>query len=227
MTKKMNELLFFFHLIILVSSLLGALALGKQGLTGLICVLAVLMNLFVLKQITLFNLTVTATDAFAVAVTLGLNLMQEYYGLAAAQKTIWIGFYVSAVTLSLSKIHLWYTPSSIDICHPHYEVLLTAMPRIVIASLVTYLIVMQSDALLYKWLKVKFDNRYLVARNMLSLSISQLMDTLLFSVLGLWGIVPYLSHIIFVSYTIKILTIICISPFVALTKKFVQPGQAA
>jgi uncharacterized integral membrane protein (TIGR00697 family) len=217
----MNELIFFAHLFTLLASLLGALKLGKEALVGLICVLAVLMNIFVLKQITLFGLTVTATDAFAVSVTLGFNLLQEYYGIKITRQAIWISFYVSIVALILSTIHVWYLPSVTDIYHCHFESILSVMPRIVIASLTTYIIVMQVDALIYKALKKRFGSSHMVLRNYASIAFSQLLDTLLFSFLGLWGMVPYLSHIILVSYTIKIITIFCITPLIAVSKHII------
>jgi len=216
-----NELIFFSHISILFLSLLGALRIGKEALIGLICVLVVLMNMFVLKQINLFGLSVTATDAFAVAVTLGLNMLQEYYGLKLTQKTIWISFYVSIVVLVLSKVHLLYIPSNFDTYQPHFVAILTIMPRIVLASLITYLIVMQADALLYNWFKQRMSD-YVVLRNYISISISQFLDTILFSVLGLWGVVPSLTHIILFSYSIKVITIICAGPTIALAKRYIK-----
>lgn len=221
----MNELIFLSHIIILVLTLLFALKLGKEALVGLICVLSVLMNLFVIKQINLFGLTVTATDALAVAVTLGLNLLQEYYGRAIAQKTIWISFFTSVVTIIMGYMHLLYMPALTDTSSEHFTAILSFMPRIVIASLFTYVVVMNFDAWLYARLKKKYDGNYLVARNYASISITQLLDTVMFSFLGLWGIVSSIGTIIAVSYTMKFITIILATPIIALAKKIVPRGQ--
>jgi len=216
----MNELVFFGHLLAIVASLLSALYLGKEALIALISVFAVLMNLFVIKQITLFGLTVTATDAFAVGVTLGLNLLQEYYGKEITQKAIWISFFTSLVVIAMGFIHLTYIPAPTDFSNVHFQAILGFMPRIIIASLVTYFIVMQIDAFLYGHLKALFSDRFLIMRNYTSILTSQFIDTVLFSFLGLYGIVSSVGSIIAVSYTIKIIVILIATPFVALSKIF-------
>ncbi|MBN1549388.1 queuosine precursor transporter [Candidatus Babeliales bacterium] len=218
----MNELIFLLHITMISATLIVANRIGLQALIGLMCIFAVLMNLFVTKQITLFGLTVTPTDAFVVGITLGINLIQEFYDRATAQRTIWVTFFTSLVTMLLSMIHLAYTPASVDTQHPHFTAILGVMPRIVIASLVTYLIVLYLDTRLYAILKYKLPFASLVTRNYLSISATQLVDTILFSILGLYGVVHSLAHIMIVSYAIKLSVIAIATPFVGLTKYF-QP----
>ena len=55
-------------------------------------------------------------------------------------------------------------------------------------------------------------NLSFVLKNYISISISQFVDTAMFSVLGLYGIVGNLWHVALVSYAIKLLTIITIVP---------------
>jgi len=76
----MNEFIFLLHIIIIAISSLVALRLGKEALVAYVCVLGILSNLFVTKQILLFGFNVIATDAFVVGAVLGLQLLQEYYG---------------------------------------------------------------------------------------------------------------------------------------------------
>ncbi len=90
----MNELIFLGYILAVSSAALLALRFGKEGLIGLICVQAVLVNLFVTKQISLFGFTATASDAMAVGITLTLNILQEYFQKATALKAIWISFFV-------------------------------------------------------------------------------------------------------------------------------------
>ena len=89
----LNELIFLSYICVVSGASLIALALGKEALVALICVQAVLVNFFVTKQITLFGLTATASDALAVGATLALNLLQEYYQKPVARKAIWISFF--------------------------------------------------------------------------------------------------------------------------------------
>ena len=214
----MNEIIFFVHIIVLIVALLTALRIGITAVVALICIFTAFMNIFVVKQIILFGFTVTPTDAFTVAISIGLNLIQEYKNQAAAQRAIIISFFTAIVVLAISSLHLLYTPSPTDTMHNHFFMIFSFLPRIVIASVVTYLCVMYVDTILYGILKKKFDNRYLVGRNYISLLICQLLDTVMFSLLGLWGIAANIGHIIVVSYGVKLITIAIMTPFVSFAR---------
>jgi uncharacterized integral membrane protein (TIGR00697 family) len=54
--------------------------------------LAVIANLFVLKQTVLFGLHVTCSDVYVIGSMLSLNLLQEHYGQREGQRAIWITF---------------------------------------------------------------------------------------------------------------------------------------
>lgn len=216
----MNELILLGYIVAVSSAALLALRLGKEGLIGLICVQAVLINLFVTKQITLFGLTATASDAMAVGITLNLNLLQEYYQKASALKAIWISIFCSLFYTVISLFHLAYSPASTDTSSALFHVLLAPMPRLVIASLIAYFIAQYTDTMLYGWLKKRFDDRFFIIRNYGSIAISQLLDTILFAFLGLYRLNESFSNlgtlfdIILVSYIIKVVVIIIAVPYV-------------
>lgn len=215
-----NELIALGHLAVVITALLTAFHLGVHALIGLLCVFTVLMNMFVIKQIALLGLTVTATDAYAVAIMLGLNLIQEYWGQDIAQKTIVSCFFTALISLVLSMIHLAYVPHLTDASHEHFFVILHTVPRIVAASLATYLLVLQANVWLYEQLKQRWPTASLVLRNYASIGITQFIDTVLFSFLGLWGLVSSIGHVILFSYSIKVLTLVIATPFVGLSKRF-------
>src|SRR5438445_4228981 len=106
----MNELIFILHTLIIAAFALGALALGPSALVAFVCIQCMLANLFVVKQITLFGFTATCADAFTVGATIGLNLLQEYFGKEIAKRTIWINFFLLIFYALLSQIHLFYLP---------------------------------------------------------------------------------------------------------------------
>lgn len=214
------NLSFFLQIIIISSFLLGALALGKEALVSLICLCGILANIFVIKQIDLFRLTVTASDAYMVGCILGLNLLQEYYGKHITRKAILISFTFLIFYLLLAGIHLAFRPSLHDNSHLHFIALLTPMPRIIIASITSYITVQYIDYYFYGFLKRISNDRFLIGRNMLSLCVSQGIDTILFSFLGLYGVVNSLSSVILFSFTIKVIVISCAAPCVGLAKKF-------
>ena len=79
---------------------------------------------------------------------------------------------------------------------------------------------------IYGFLKERFGNKYFVARNYASLAFTQLVDTILFTFLGLYGInesfsdIRTLFDIILVSFIIKLLVIAIAVPFVTFVKDF-------
>ena len=109
--------------------------------------------------------------------------------------------------------------------HCHYGALFGHMPRIIGASLLVYLVVQLFDTVIYTRLNQWFSGNYLVLRIGISVAISQLLDTVLFSYLGLYGIINNIGQIIIVSYTIKLVSVLLASPFVALSKKVVTTAH--
>lgn len=224
----MNELLFLCYIFLVSASSLIALRLGKEALIALICLQCVLVNLFVTKEITLFGLTATASDALGVGAALSLNLLQEYYQRAITQKTIWISFFCVLFYISAIFLHLAYIPALSDISQIHFLALLTPMPRIVIASIAVYLVTQHLDCHLYAYMCQKFENRHFILRNYGSIAITQLIDTILFSFLGLYKLnasfssLSVIADIIVISYTIKLAVLLLATPFLAMSKKFLH-----
>lgn len=221
----MNEIIFFIYVTVLSLSSIIALKISKSALISLICLQAVLANLFVTKQIGLCGFTATASDALAVGCTLGLNLVQEYYNKEEAQKAVNISFFCLAVYTVLTILHLNYLPAQSDCSQSSFELILSSMPRIIIASLMSYYITQNLDCWLYS--KLKLFNNFLV-KNYLSVSITQLLDTVLFTFMGLYRInsqfesINIIYQIIFISYTIKLLTILISAPILTVFKKLID-----
>jgi hypothetical protein len=214
----MNELIFIAQALLISGTLLIALRMGKQALITFIAMQTIFANLFVLKQICLCSFDATASDAYAIGGLLGLNLLQEYYGKEDTKLAIWISFFIAIVFAAVSQLHLLYIPIASDTTQTAYCTILSAAPRIVGASLITYLIVQFFDAALYGYLKQHMHKRFYILRNYVSVSISQLLDTILFSFLGLYGLVENVWDIIIVSYIIKLAIVGLATPFLIATR---------
>lgn len=206
-----NNLFFLLHIAIIILATGSALRMGSHALIALLSLQGILSNLFVVKQIELFQFHVTASDAYAVGCIFGLNLLQEYFGKEIAKKAILINFVLILFYLAMTQIHIAYLPSTFDVMHTHYEVILGFMPRIVVASVATFLIVQVLDTQIYHTLQKLFGGKYLPLRSCIALLLSQLTDTTLFALLGLYGIVESVWHIAFVSFMVKIVAIVIIS----------------
>ncbi len=135
----MNELVFVLQIAVLVGALFWAARIGKEALIALSVLLSVFANFFVLKQMTLLGWNVTCSDAFAIGGIFGLNMLSQAYGKEAAKKTIWISFFGLLFYAVFSQIHLLFVPSPYDTSQGHFAYLLSTAPRMLGASLATFL----------------------------------------------------------------------------------------
>lgn len=213
----MNEWLFFSHVLIVLGFALLALRLGQGALVAFIALQGVLANLFVVKQISLFGFSVTCSDVFAIGAILSLNLLQEHFGKEAAKQATKISLVALLFFALMAQIHLFYQPTPADTTHTAFTAILGSTPRIVFASIAVFYLVQLIDVRLFSLLKGKFPVRVAI-----SLVSSQLLDTVLFSFLGLYGLVDSLFDVIVVSFAAKCLLIATSAPFVALSKKVVK-----
>lgn len=195
---------------------------GKDALSALVIIQTLLANLFILKQIKLFGCNVTSSDAFAIGSMVGLNLLQEYFGKDAARKSIKLCFYFMAFFALMSQVHLFYKPSPVDTAHAAYAQLLTPAPRLLIASLLTFFIVQQVDTRFFGYLKQKLVRFPFWSRNLISVASAQLLDTALFTLLGLYGLIDSLFEIFLISFLLKFLIALSLTPLTALSKKCIQ-----
>lgn len=214
----MNEILFFTQILIIIFFAIGALKLGKQALTAWVAIQAIIANLFVLKQITLFGFMVTASDAFVIGSLLGLNFLQEYFSKEEAANATWICFFFMIFFTIVSQLHLLYAPSSADNTQGAFEILLSPSPRLLIASMCVFFIIQRIDIFFFAWLKTSLPSFSFAVRATLALIVSQFLDTLLFSFAGLYGIVASIADIIVLSYAVKLIVIFCFTPLLRWVK---------
>jgi uncharacterized integral membrane protein (TIGR00697 family) len=213
-----NVFLFIFHKSIISLTTLFFLRLGKEALIAYVSLLFVIANIFVVKQIQLCGYNATGADAFIIGISFSINLLQEYWGQKIARQAILISFACSALYLLMTFIHLAYEPAFFDTSHLHFVYLMQHSVRIIIASFTSYTITQTADTYLYRFTKQAAQGRFFIIRNYISMLSSQFFDTILFSFLGLYGIVHNLGHIIVISYLIKVVAIFLSTPFMILAR---------
>ncbi|MES2272878.1 MAG: queuosine precursor transporter [Chlamydiota bacterium] len=218
----MNEALFLGHILLVLAFVLGALRLGKNCLIAIISLQAVLANLFVVKQMDLLGFSVTCSDVFAIGGILALNLLQEYFGKESAALAVKISFFSLIFFAVMSQIHLLYAPNIHDSTHLGFQTVFSATPRVVGASILVFYLVQKMDLQLFGFLKNLCQGKKLGVRIGISLLVSQFFDTVLFSFLGLYGLLESLFDIILISFLVKCLIIACSSPFVVFSRRFVK-----
>lgn len=218
LSRAMFNILILLLYVSVVSLLsLGMLKLGKEASLVWLSIMGISMNLFVLKEVTLFGLHVTSSEALVIGYLLTLNLIQEFYGLKWAKKAVKITFLSLLAFLLISRCHLLYRGSG-----PSYEAILNPLPRLFIASITTFLIVQLLDLSFFAYLREKTQGRFLLFRTTSTLFLSQIIDTILFTFLGLWGLVQSPFHIILFSICIKGIIILLQAPFIAFSKRVIH-----
>jgi len=214
-----NELIFILQTCTIATASLLALKLSKEALIAFLALLCVLANIFVLKQVTLFGLQVTAADAFSVGTILSLTMLQEYFKKEIAKQAIWICFFCMVFYTITSQIHLMFIPTAQDFSQTHFCSLLQFAPRITLASLATYFLTLNLSNFLYSKIKKIWGAKYLIVRSFLMVAFIQLIDTIFFSILGLWGVVEKIGHVILVSFTIKLVATTLVTPAFLMAKR--------
>lgn len=214
----MNELLFFTHAFLVVFFLLIAFLLGKNTLIAFVSICWLFANFFITKQILFCGLQCTASDVYVIGAILGTSILQEFFGKKTAVETVWTSFFLLGLFVSMSTLHLLYQPSSSDIMHESFHRLLQPMPRLAISSFVAFFIVTRLEIALLTRLK-RYPIIPFALRSLTATTLVLLVDTLLFAFLGLWGLVQSLFDVCLVSYTIKMIITLLLSPFLSLTKR--------
>jgi hypothetical protein len=217
-----NEALFLGHVLIVAAFSLAALRLGVRALAAFVALQAVLANLFVVKQMVLFGLEATCSDVFAIGSLFSLNLIQEFFGKDEAKRAVRGAFLCLLFFAVMAEIHLLYSPSGHDQTQGSFGTIFSSNLRIVASSIAVYFVVQQIDVKLFGWMRERSMGKLLPLRLGASLVISQGLDTVLFSFLGLYGIVASVFDVIVVSLAIKWIAIGCSAPFTAFANRIAR-----
>jgi uncharacterized integral membrane protein (TIGR00697 family) len=114
-----------------------------------------------------------------------------------------------------------FVPDISDFMMPHVQEIFSLLPRVVAASLGAYLISQHHDIWAFHFWKQKTEGKYLWLRNNFSTAVSQLIDSLVFSLGAFWGIFPAweLIQIIITTYVFKVIVALVDTPFIYFARK--------
>ncbi|MBA4336181.1 hypothetical protein C0416_00210 [bacterium] len=219
-----NSILFLFEIIIGLSFTLIAFKFGLNWLMAFIAVNTVIMNIFVLKMMNVFGLEITGGNVMYASIFLGTDMICEHYGKDKARQAVWVGFFASVFFIIMSQFTIWYTPSTLEngtFLHNTLVTVFQVTPRIVLASMCSYLLSQNLDIFIYSAIKKATKGKMLWLRNNVSTMISQLFDSIFFTFAGLYGIVANNENvwqIILFTYIIKVIIALMDTPFIYLSK---------
>lgn len=169
---------------------------GKAGLQIAIATAIILANLQGPKLTVIFGLQTSLGVIFYSSIFFATDVLSENYGRAEANKAVRMGFAVSIIVLIMMSLALLYLPSnrpetarfSADV-HDAFSTIVNFTPRFVFGSLLAYYVSQSFDVWAFHKIKQKTGERWLWLRNNLSTLGSQVVDTLIYSLVAWWGIV--------------------------------------
>ncbi len=226
----MNELLLLGSVILVFGAVLFAWRyFGKAGLYAMTAVTAVLSNIEVLILVHAFGMEQTLGNVLFAASFLITDILSENEGKKEANTAVFIGLFVSAFFVLVSTSWLLYDPSENDWVMPSVRTIFAATPRTVFASMSVYAVSQLLDVWLYhKWWafsEKRFGSRraFLWLRNNGSTMISQLVNTVLFTLAAFAGAPGYdgslLLRIMISSYAIYFVTSLLDTPAVYIARR--------
>lgn len=223
-----NELLLIGSVIFIFSMALVAYRFfGKTGLYCLSAIATILANIEVLLLIRAFGMEQTLGNVLFAVTFLITDILSECEGKKAANKAVWIGMFASLFFLLLSQSWLLYIPGEGDWAMAPIREIFSSTPRMLISSFLVYAVSQMFDVWLYhKWWdftekKTGDRRRFLWLRNNGSTLVSQLLNTLLFTLFAFYGTYDAgtLASIFFSSYVIYIFTSLLDTPVLYLARK--------
>ena len=159
--------------------------------TALFVTLYLTSNIMAVKVIGLAGLFYfdAGTITFPFAYMLG-DVITELWGFRTAKRIIWLTFFCNILLVICTQIGVWLpSPEYLTETATAYNHIFTYVPRIVVASLIGFLLGELSNAWLMERIKQWTRGHHLWVRTIGSSAIAYLFDTVPFVLIAYWGTV--------------------------------------
>ena len=217
-----NEVLWFLLLLAnFTAILLSYRFFGKLGLYIWIPIATILANIQVLKMVDLLSIGVTLGNITYASSFLVTDILSENYGKKSARKAVFIGFFSLTATVIIMNIALMFKPNEFDFIQESLKNIFALLPRIALASLIAYGVSQLHDVWAYNFWKNLFPGiKFLWLRNNASTMISQLLDSVIFTFIAFWGLLPQSEflQILISTYVLKWIVAAIDTPFLYLAQ---------
>ena len=177
--------------------------------TALFVTLYLVSNIMAVKVISLFDILYfdAGTITFPFAYMLG-DVLTEIWGFKRAKKVIWMTFFCNILMVICTQIGVWLpSPEYLSETEMAYNHIFTYVPRIVIGSLVGFLLGELSNAYIMDRIKKKRGSKSpLWIRTIGSSAVAYLFDSLPFVLIAFAGVVVIkeLIYMIILQYILKL-----------------------
>lgn len=168
--------------------------------------LLITANVVAVKPVALGDWVVPAGTIAYPFTFLITDSISELYGRKVATRIVWCGFGLSAAMVALIYVAQVLPAADFWEGQSAFETTLGSVPRIVLGSMIAYLISQHSDVHLFHRLRRATHGRHLWLRNNGSTMMSQAIDTTLFISIAFAGTVPasVLWNMMATQYVIKL-----------------------
>lgn len=228
-----NEILIIFTLLFSYSIIIFAYRFGgKSAIYCWISISTILANIEVAVAVKAFGLEQTLGNTLFASTFLATDILSECYGKKESQKGLLIGIFTSLIFIAFSLIWQLYIPSKNDVSFPFLKALFSNTPRILISSLLAYIISEFLDVQLYHFIwsltkkKSGEEGKFLWLRNNISTLIAQFVNIVIFNFGAFYFIydLPTLITITASCYAIYVVTSLLDTPFIYIARKIKVPN---
>lgn len=179
-----------FVALLVVSNVIAAKTVSIAGLVGPAAVIC-------------YSLTFAITDT-----------LSEIWGRNATRYVVHLGLGAVVLSAIFIKLAIVMPGSPFWDKQEAYELILGSNFRIVVASLAAYIVSQSHDVWAFHYLKEKTGGRHLWLRNNASSMVSQLLDTVIFIIIGFWGTGAPMWQMIVGQYVLKLIIAAVDTPIV-------------
>ncbi len=177
---------------------------GVAGMYVYSAAATITANIQVLKLMSFVSMgdpVALGTATFS-TIFLANDIITEHYGVDAAKKNIWLSFMTQILVAITMIITVGFKPIDGDVAHDAIVTLFLPAPRLLIASLVAFVVSQLFNVNIFQFLSRCFKEKFLWLRSNVALMASEAIDNIIFSVLA-WVILapsPVSTHSLIYTY---------------------------
>lgn len=202
---------------------------GIEYIIATMAGMLIVANILAAKLVVVWHYNVPAGVLPFAATFLLTDLVAEKWGHAQAQRAVWTGFYASLVVLVPITIAVHWSAAFPSDLFDSFDAVLGLTWRIVLASLVAYIVSQNHDILAFGFWRNITGGRFLWFRNNASTMVSQFIDSSIFITIAFAGRegFPPLMSLIVAQYIVKIIIAALDTPLMYLISYLVDriPGR--
>lgn len=191
-------------------------------LSSIFVTLLVVSNIIASKVILVGGLMAPAA-VLCYALTFAISdTLAEIWGKERTKFIVKVGFFATLISALMIKLAILMPGAPFWGNQKEFSLILGSNLRIVLASMLAYLISQHHDVWAFHFWKDKTGGKYLFIRNNLSTFVSQIIDTVVFIIIAFYGTGSPILTLIINQYLVKVIIALLDTPIVYILVNFVK-----